>query len=177
MFRLRLAALAYSQFVPCSQEVSGLSSRRVVWLVATVLLHAFGQPSFAQSTDSLRVDETATHVSFPSDHFHLALAVVNSTLAASAQVSADLLTPKTSSAPTEEHPAGWQQARQYVTSRCPPPHWTWSTPVRKGTNSHTFSFAIWCLHPAPLQLQALSHSTMWRPIFSNWPPRSASVKI
>jgi len=59
------------------------------WTLLAFLL--FCAPCPAQFSDSLKVDEGATRLSFSGDQFHLALSVTSGTATSSAQVSAELL--------------------------------------------------------------------------------------
>ena len=60
-------------------------------LLASLLVCAACSPCSAQTLGSREVDEGATRLSFPGDHFHLALSLIGAPVSASAQVSAELL--------------------------------------------------------------------------------------
>ena len=60
-------------------------------LLASLLFCAACAPCPAQASGSFNVDEGATRLSFPGDHFHLELVVTNGNPSVSAQVSAELL--------------------------------------------------------------------------------------
>ncbi len=60
-------------------------------LFASFLICAACAPCLAQNSGSMKVNEGDTRLSFPGDHFHLALSITNGTAPASAQVSAELL--------------------------------------------------------------------------------------
>ncbi len=60
-------------------------------IFASLLICAVCAPCPAQNSSSVKVNEGETRLSFPGDHFHLALSITNGTAPASAQVSAELL--------------------------------------------------------------------------------------
>ena len=60
-------------------------------IFASLLICAVCAPCPAQNSGSMKVNEGETRLSFPGDHFHLALSITNGTAPASAQVSAELL--------------------------------------------------------------------------------------
>jgi hypothetical protein len=73
-------------------EVFGLPLHSSKWtLLASLLFCAACAPCPAQASGSFNVDEGATRLSFPGDHFHLELVVTNGNPSVSAQVSAELL--------------------------------------------------------------------------------------
>ena len=68
-----------------------LPTRSTRFLAVCVLACTASSSAFAQSAAHLQVDEAATRLTFPADHFQLALAVKNGDPPVSAQVSAELI--------------------------------------------------------------------------------------
>src|ERR1700728_2201986 len=73
-------------------EAFGLPLHGSKWtLFASLLFCSACAPCLAQNSGSVKVDEGETRLTFPNDHFHLALSVRNGAAPVSAQVSAELL--------------------------------------------------------------------------------------